>query len=319
MKVLVTGGAGYIGSVTTDLLLKANHEVVVYDNLTTGFRESIPSGAKFIFGDVRDRQLLPRVLRDGKIEAVIHFAAKLVVPESVERPFDYYENNVGGSLNVIQACLAEGVDQFVFSSTAAVYGSPAVNPVTEATETSPLNPYGHSKLMTERILRDLPLRSVVLRYFNVAGATPDLRFGPKTKNATLLIKVASEVACGKRPELLVYGDDYPTPDGTGIRDYIHVQDLAQAHLQALDYLAKGGPSKLFNCGYGHGFSVLQVIEAMRKVSGKEVPARVVPRRAGDSSAIIADAGKIRRELGWVPQLDDLETICRTAYEFEKIL
>lgn len=322
MRVLVTGGAGYIGSVTTRLLLDAGHEVVVYDNLTTGFREVIPSTASFIFGDIRDRELLPRILKDRKIEAIIHFAAKLVVPESVKQPAEYYENNVGGSLNIIQSCLKSGVDKLIFSSTAAVYGNPEKNPIDETGKTGPLNPYGSSKLMVENILRDLvgqPLRSVCLRYFNVAGATPDLLLGQRTRNATHLIKVAAEVACGKRESLQIFGDDYPTADGTGVRDYIHVQDLASAHVLALEHLARGGASELFNCGYGRGFSVKQVVETMREVSGHPIPATTAPRREGDAAAIVADSSKITKTLGWEPSFGDLAVICRTAYEFEKKL
>lgn len=322
-KILVTGGAGYIGSVTTSLLLREGFDVVVYDNLSTGFREAIPAGADFVFGDVRDQELLKRVMKDRKIQAVIHFAAKLIVPESVEKPLDYYETNLLGGLNVIHACLATGVDQMIFSSTAAVYGSPAHVPVTEEAVPDPLNPYGASKLMMERILADVAhggkLRSVTLRYFNVAGATMDLKIGQRTKKATHLVKVAAEVASGKRPTLEIYGDDYPTPDGTGVRDYIHVTDLAQAHVLALQYLQNGGRTEVFNCGYGHGTSVREVIEAMGRVIDRPLPVEIRSRRAGDASAIVADGSKIRQRLGWMPEIDDLERICRTAYEFEKNL
>ncbi|MCX7977978.1 MAG: UDP-glucose 4-epimerase GalE [Bdellovibrionaceae bacterium] len=323
MKILVTGGAGYIGSHTSSLLLARGHQVVVYDNLSTGFKEAIPKDSRFIFGDVRDRDLLRRVMRDHQIEAVIHFAAKLIVPESVEKPYEYYETNVLGGMNVAWACAETGVKALVFSSTAAVYGNPDRVPVTEDAPLRPLNPYGKSKAMVEEILRDFDhrygVRFVSLRYFNVAGAAADLSNGQRTKNATHLIKVAAEVACGKRPFLTIFGTDYPTLDGTGVRDYIHVEDLAVAHLLALEYLVDGGTSLVLNCGYGHGFSVRQVVETMRRESQIHFATEDGPRRPGDAAEIVADSTRLRKILGWVPQHDDLGFICRTAVQWERKL
>lgn len=321
MKVLVTGGAGYIGSITTRRLLAENHEVLVYDNLSTGFREAIPSPAKFVFGDIRDGALLGRVMKDEKIEAIIHFAAKLIVPESVEKPLEYYETNVLGGLRVIEAARANGVKAFIFSSTAAVYGNPETSPVSEQASLSPLNPYGASKAMIERVLMDLQatLPSVSLRYFNVAGASADLKSGQRTKSATHLVKVAAEVACGKRPSMAIFGTDYSTVDGTGVRDYIHVEDLADAHLLALNYLVDGGKSLVLNCGYGRGFSVRQVISAMEKVSGQKITVHSQQRRAGDAAEIVASPAKIFEVFPWSPKWDSLDEICRMAYEFERTL
>lgn len=322
MQVLVTGGAGYIGSHTVQKLLDAGYGVVVYDNITTGFREAIPAGAELVMGDVRDKLMLSRVMKDKKISAVVHFAAKLIVPESVEKPLDYYENNTAGVLTLAQACLENDVKKVVFSSTAAVYGDASVSGlITEASPTGPLNPYGQSKLMSESILRDCEkphgLKSVCLRYFNVAGAAVSGNNGQRTKNATHLIKVASEAACGKRESVGIFGTDYPTPDGTGVRDYIHVEDLAELHVLALKYLSDGGDSQIFNCGYGRGFSVREVIDTVRKVSGVNFKVIEQPRRAGDAAQLVADSSKIRKAFSWTPKYDNLELICQTAYNWEK--
>lgn len=325
MQVLVTGGAGYIGSHTVRQLLNAGMTPVVYDNLSTGFREAVPEGVVLIEGDVRDSARMAEVMRAHSIEAVIHFAAKLVVPESVEKPLEYYENNVLGTLKTLEACAATGVKKFIFSSTAAVYGNPAEVPVPEEALPQPLNPYGMSKWMSEKILADFAKARkfgfVVLRYFNVAGAAVEGGNGQRTKNATHLVKVAAEAACGKRDRVQIFGTDYPTPDGTGVRDYIHVDDLAIAHVKALEYLQKGGASDVFNVGYGRGYSVRDVLRAMQKVaSGKkavEISIQEVPRRAGDAAEVVADNRKIQTRLGWTAVHDDLELICRTSFEWER--
>lgn len=324
MKVLVTGGAGYIGSHTAQALLGAGHQVMVMDNITTGFREAVPVGVELIQGDVRNGALLAEVLKKNSVDAIIHFAAKLIVPESLEKPIEYYENNTMGVLSLVQACVASNVKKVVFSSTAAVYGDVSTNALlTERTPTAPLNPYGSSKLMSEQILRDCEaphgLRSVCLRYFNVAGAAEDGKNGQRTANATHLIKVASQAACGKRASVGIFGTDYPTPDGTGVRDYIHVEDLADLHVLALKYLNEGGKSEIFNCGYGHGFSVREVIDTVKKVSGVDFKVEEQPRRAGDAATLVADSSKVRKAFNWTPQRDNLELICKTAYEWEKKL
>lgn len=324
MKVLVTGGAGYIGSHTAQALLGAGHQVMVMDNITTGFREAVPVGVELIQGDVRNSALLAEVLKKNSVDAVIHFAAKLIVPESLEKPIEYYENNTMGVLSLVQACVASNVKKVVFSSTAAVYGDVATSGLlTEKTPTAPLNPYGSSKLMSEQILRDCEaphgLRSVCLRYFNVAGAAEDGKNGQRTANATHLIKVASQAACGKRASVGIFGTDYPTPDGTGVRDYIHVEDLADLHVLALNYLNEGGKSEIFNCGYGHGFSVREVIDTVKKVSGVDFKVEEQPRRAGDAATLVADSSKVRKAFNWTPKRDNLELICKTAYEWEKKL
>lgn len=320
MKVLVTGGAGYIGSQTTHSLLEWGHEVVVYDNLSTGFRDAVPSGAKFIFGDIRDGQLLGRVMKDQKIEAVMHFAAKLIVPESVEKPWEYYETNVQGGLKTLVAAKECGVRAFIFSSTAAVYGETGEAPVEEETPLRPVNPYGASKVMMEQILADSERAGgppfLVLRYFNVAGAMADASNGQRREKAAHLIHIASRVAAGALPEMAIFGEDYPTPDGTCVRDYIHVVDLAEAHVAALDYLERGGTSLTLNCGYGRGFSVKEVLTSFQKVLGRELPLRRGPRRAGDPARIVASARKVREVLNWHPRFDDLEEICRSALAWE---
>ncbi|AHI05721.1 UDP-glucose 4-epimerase [Bdellovibrio bacteriovorus W] len=322
MKVLVTGGAGYIGSHTAQKLIEAGFDVVVLDDLSTGFKEAVPAKAHFIQGDVTDLEVVTGVLKNQKIEAVIHFAAKLIVPESVEKPLLYYKNNTTGVMTMVEAMRTSGVDKIVFSSTAAVYGDASTDGlVNEETPTAPLNPYGHSKLMSEQILKDAGtaygISSVRLRYFNVAGASVDGANGQRTANATHLIKVSSEAACGKRSQVGVFGTDYPTTDGTGVRDYIHVEDLADLHVLALKYLNEGGTSDVFNCGYGEGFSVKQVIETVKKVSGVDFKVLEEPRRAGDAATLVADSRKVRKAFQWAPQRNNLELICRTAFEWEK--
>lgn len=321
--ILLTGGAGYIGSMVARLLLAQGEKVLVYDNLSTGHKDSIPAGAQFVFGDVLDGELLSRVMRDHKVTEVLHFAAKLVVSESVEKPLDYYEVNVVGGLRLIQACLKNNIRHLVFSSTAAVYGQPSEVPVRENSPLNPMNPYGASKAMMEKFLEDADhahgLRSVRLRYFNVAGAALDGSHGQRSLNATHLVKVASEAAAGKRPGMKIYGENYETADGTCIRDYIHVEDLAQAHLKALDHLRKGGESLTLNCGDGRGASVREVITVMKKVSQRDFPVEVAQKRAGDPGSLVAESTEIRRRLNWTPQATDLETICRTAFEWEQRL
>ena len=324
MTVLVTGGAGYIGSHTARSLVASGRPVVVLDSLYSGHRWAVPSQAVFVHGDVGDAGLVRDILATHSVDAVLHFAAHVEVPESVTDPLKYYRNNVTGSLRLIEACVESGVDRLVFSSSAAVYGVPDHLPVTEETPLSPINPYGWSKAMTEQMLADLadsrtptPMRHVALRYFNVAGASLDGALGQATPNATHLIKVACEAACGRRERVVVFGTDYPTPDGTGVRDYVHVEDLADAHLAALTYLENGGASRALNCGYGHGYSVREVLETVRRVSGVDFPVVEADRRAGDPPALIADAGRIRDVLSWVPRYDDLEQICRSAYQWER--
>jgi UDP-glucose 4-epimerase len=325
--VLVTGGAGYIGSHTVRRLIAAGHRVVVLDNLSTGHRWAVHSEAAFVEGDTRDRDRVRDLLREHEVGAVIHFAAHLVVPESVAEPAKYYANNIGGTTSVADACCAAGVRHFIFSSTAAVYGIPPHIPVSEDTRPEPINPYGTSKLVSEWLLRDLaarpgahaPFGYVALRYFNVAGASLDGRLGQATANATHLIKVAAEAACGRREAVTVFGSDYPTPDGTCIRDYIHVEDLADAHVLALSWLLEGGAPLTLNCGYGHGFSVREVLDCVRAVSGRDFPIVDGPRRAGDPPALVADPGRLRERLGWRPRHDDLRTICHSAWAFERSL
>lgn len=323
MKVLVTGGAGYIGSHTVQKLIEGGHSPVVYDNLSTGFRVAVPESVPLIIGDVRDTALLAKTMREHQIEGVIHFAAKLVAPESVEKPLEYYENNVLGTIRLLEACKAVGVNKFIFSSTAAVYGNPEEFLVTEQTPTAPLNPYGASKLMSERVIQDSGtahgLRYVILRYFNVAGASLKGNNGQRTAGATSLIKVAGEVAAGKKDHLEIFGTDYPTPDGTGIRDYIHVDDLADVHVLVLEHLNQGQASNIFNVGYGHGFSVRDVIKAMQKVSVKTFAVKEGLRREGDPIGFVADSTKAQKALSWKPKYDNLELICKTTFEWEKTI
>ncbi|MBS0583727.1 MAG: UDP-glucose 4-epimerase GalE [Proteobacteria bacterium] len=318
--ILVTGGAGYIGSHVVLQLIEAGENVIVLDNLSTGFVEAVLD-AKLIVGDVGDRTLVADILAEHQIQTVLHFAARTIVPESVADPLRYYANNTCATRNLLACCAQAGVEHFVFSSTAAVYGIPADGVAGEDTPTLPINPYGTSKLMSEWMLRDLAaasaLRYVALRYFNVAGCDPQGRIGQSTKNATLLVKVACEAALGKRDRLLVFGTDYPTPDGTGVRDYIHVDDLARAHLDALRYLRDGGASMTLNCGYGHGYSVRDVIAAVGRAHGTAFPVETRPRRAGDPPSLIADARRIREVLDWRPRHDDLDLIARTALAWER--
>ena len=323
MTVLVTGGAGYIGSHMVLALLDAGERVVVIDNLSTGFRSAVPPPALLIEGNVGDEGLVSRVIAEHGVRAIIHFAGSIVVPDSVADPLGYYLNNTSNSRTLIAAAVAGGVKAFIFSSTAAVYGNPSEIPVKETADLKPVSPYGTSKLMTELMLRDTALahdfRYVALRYFNVAGADPTGRAGQSTPRATHLIKVACETALGKRASMDVFGTDYPTPDGTCVRDYIHVTDLVAAHMAALGYLETGGQSDVFNCGYSSGYSVLDVIEAVKRAAGGPFPVTLGPRRPGDAEAIVADSAKIRERLGWTPKLADLDTIVAHALGWERSL
>jgi UDP-glucose 4-epimerase len=320
--ILVTGGAGYIGSHTVQQLLARGESVVVLDNLATGFRQAVP-GVTLIEGDVGDRGLVEALLREHGIRTVIHFAAATIVPESVADPLKYYGNNTCQTRSLLAACAAAGVEHFVFSSTAAVYGIPDSGICAEDSPLSPINPYGTSKLMSEWMLRDLAaasgLRYVVLRYFNVAGSDPEGRIGQSTRKATLLVKVAAEASVGKRAAVSIFGTDYPTPDGTGVRDYIHVVDLAGAHLLAVDYLRGGGASETLNCGYGHGYSVREVLQSVARVAGKPLNILEQPRRAGDPPVLIARCERVRSVLGWRPGLDDLDGIVASSLAWERKL
>jgi UDP-glucose 4-epimerase len=323
MTVLVTGGAGYIGSHMVLELADAGERVVVLDNLSTGFPWAVAEGVPLIVGDTGDQPLVTRLIRQHGIDAIIHFAASIVVPDSVRDPLGYYRNNTVNSRALIECAVTNGVRHLVFSSTAAVYGNPAETLVKEDAPTQPISPYGWSKLMSEIMLRDAGraygLGHVVLRYFNVAGADPDCRAGQSSKAATHLIKVAVEAALGLRSRLEVYGDDYPTPDGSCIRDYIHVSDLARAHSDALRHLRSGSPSLTLNCGYGHGFSVLEVVETVKRVSGVDFKVEIAPRREGDPARIVADSQQARATLGWRPRFDDLPTIVAHALAWERTL
>ena len=323
MTVLVTGGAGYIGSHMVHELADAGERVVVLDNLSTGFEWAVAKGVPLVVGETGDQALVARLIREHGVDAIIHFAASIVVPDSVRDPLGYYRNNTMNSRTLIECAVKGGVRHFIFSSTAAVYGNPAEIPVKEDSATLPISPYGWSKLMTEVMLRDAGsahgLQHVILRYFNVAGADPQHRTGQSTKAATHLIKVAVETVLGLRPKLDVFGDDYPTPDGTCIRDYIHVSDLVRAHADALRYLRAGAPSLTLNCGYGHGFSVLDVIDAVKRVSGVDFKVDIAPRRPGDPAQIVAHSERVRSELGWRPRYDDLAIIVRDALAWERLL
>jgi UDP-glucose 4-epimerase len=320
MTILVTGGAGYIGSHVVGQLQQRGEHVVVLDNLYSGFREAV-GDAELVVGDVGDRELVTHTLDRHGIDTVMHFAAHTVVPESVADPLKYYGNNTCNTRNLLACCVDGGVRHFVFSSTAAVFGMPPGGVAEEDTPTAPINPYGASKLMSEMMLRDVSaatrLRHVILRYFNVAGCDPQGRIGQSTPNATLLIKVACEHAAGRRARLSLFGTDYDTPDGTCIRDYIHVSDLADAHLRALDYLRTGGTSTTLNCGYGHGYSVRQVLDAVGRVSGKTLNVEEQPRRPGDPPVLVARSDRLKALLGWQPQYDNLDTIVRTALAWER--
>ncbi len=320
--VLVTGGAGYIGSHTVLQLVARGERVVVLDDLSTGFRQAVRD-VPLVIGSVGDRRLVDAVLAEHQVDTVIHFAAHTIVPESVSNPLKYYGNNTCSTRSLLESASAANVRHFVFSSTAAVYGIPAAGLASEESPTAPINAYGTSKLMSEWMLRDLAaasaLRYVALRYFNVAGSDTRGRIGQSTRAATLLVKVACEAAVGKRPHLSVFGSDFPTPDGTGVRDYIHVEDLASAHLNALDYLRGGGQSLVANCGYGHGYSVREVISSVERVAGLKLTVREEPRRPGDPPSLVARCDKVRGILGWTPKLDDIDTIVRTSLDWEKKL
>ncbi len=323
MTVLVTGGAGYIGSHMVWRLLDAGESVVVVDRLSTGFDWAVAPEAELVVADIADQETVEAVIRRRGVDAIIHFAGSIVVPESVSDPLGYYLNNTVKSRALMESAVRTGVRHFIFSSTAAVYGTPEKVPVTEDAATLPESPYGTSKLMTEAMLRDAAaahdFRYTALRYFNVAGADPRGRTGQSTRGATHLIKVASEAATGKRPFMEVFGTDYPTPDGTCVRDYIHVADLVDAHWLALQRLRGGGDSLVANCGYGRGYSVKQVIETVKAVTGSDFEVRLSPRRAGDAVSVVADAARARAEFGWAPKLDDLQAIVRDAAAWEEAL
>ncbi|MEE4235924.1 MAG: UDP-glucose 4-epimerase GalE [Anderseniella sp.] len=323
MSVLVTGGAGYIGSHMVLALTDAGHEVVVLDNLSTGVAWAVSPKAKLVEGDIADQALVARIIKNHGVDAVVHFAGSIVVPESVTDPLGYYNNNTCKSRSLVESAVKGGVPHFIFSSTAAVYGNPKSVPVRESDDLLPISPYGTSKLMTELMLRDTTaahdLNYVALRYFNVAGADPRGRSGQSTPRATHLIKVACETALGSRDHMSVFGTDYDTPDGTCLRDYIHVSDLVAAHLDALTYLKQGGESQVFNCGYGKGYSVLEVIGAVEKACGHKMDVRMSPRRPGDPAEIVANADKARATLHWKPKHADLDLIVNTALAWEKHL
>lgn len=320
MKVFVTGGAGYIGSHIVKMLGEAGHDVLVYDSLLTGHDWAVLYG-KLVVGDLADDMLLAKTLSDFKPDAVIHFAAHIRVEESMQEPLKYYRNNTVNALGLLEAMKKSGVNKLIFSSTAAVYGIPELNPVTEETPFNPINPYGASKAMVEQILRDLSasmdFRYVSLRYFNVAGADASGKIGQAYKNATHLITRALKTAKGELPKLTIFGTDYSTPDGTCVRDYIHVNDLASAHVLALQYLMDAGNSTVFNCGYGHGYSVREVVAASRKITGVHFPADETGRRPGDPPALIADSSKIKHALSWQPKFDSLDYIIKTAWDWER--
>ncbi len=321
MAVLVTGGAGYIGSHVAWALVDAGYEVVILDDLSTGIRANVPPATRFVLGRVGDRAAVARLLKESQVTAVLHFAASIVVPESVTQPLAYYDNNVSTMVGLLRACDDAGVHQVVFSSSAAVYGAPDRVPIAESAALAPINPYGTTKLVNEWILRDAALsggglRYVALRYFNVAGADPAGRTGQSTPVATHLVKLAVQAALGRRPSLSVFGTDYPTDDGTCIRDYIHVSDLADVHVLALRWLEGGGDCQALNCGYGHGYSVRDVVDTVKRVSGVDFPVVIAPRRAGDPPSLVADASRLRSLLGWTPQHDDLDAIVRTALNWE---
>ena len=320
MNILITGGAGYIGSHVVKALGSLGHNLVIYDNLSTGHREAVTYG-ELVAGDLSDSEKLDALFASSKFDAVLHFAGSIKVPESVVNPLKYYKNNTENSLRLISMCDKYKVKNFIFSSTAAVYGIPKDGICREESELKPINPYGHSKLMTEKMLMDVSnassLRYVILRYFNVAGGDIEGRIGQSFPEPFHLINVASEAAFGKRSQLEVFGTDYPTPDGTCVRDYIHVTDLADAHVKALEYLEKGGKSDVLNCGYGHGFSVKEVISRVKSVTGVDFKVIESPRRPGDPASLTAKVDRIHSVIGWKPKYDDLNVIIKSAYEWEK--
>jgi UDP-glucose 4-epimerase len=319
-KILVTGGAGYIGSHTVRQLGEAGYQIVVYDNLSTGSAKAVLNGSLFV-GDLNDKLALELAFAQHNFDAVLHFAASISVPESVANPLDYYQNNTRNTLNLLRCCQKFGVKKFVFSSTAAVYGEPQENPVSESCPTNPINPYGCSKLMSEWMIRDYGLSSdfkfVILRYFNVAGADLQGRIGQSSAKASHLMKVACDAALGTRTSVGIFGTDFATPDGTGIRDYIHVEDLAAAHINALRYLEGGGQSEILNCGYGQGYSVAEVLAKLKQISGIDFPVIESPRRPGDPACVIACGDRLRQVLGWQPQYNNLETILKTTFAWEQ--
>jgi UDP-glucose 4-epimerase len=321
-SILITGGAGYIGSHVVRQLGEAGESIVVLDNLSTGFRSAVLYG-DLVVGETGDSDLVSRVISDYSVDTIMHFAAHTIVPESVEFPLKYYGNNTCSSRNLLECALAADIRHFIFSSTAAVYGRSPEGICSEESPTAPMNPYGMSKLMTEYMLRDASaaseLQYISLRYFNVAGSDPGCRIGQSTENATLLTKVACQAAIGKRDVIEIYGTDYDTPDGTGIRDYIHVEDLGHAHVDALTHLRKGGGSEVLNCGYGHGFSVREVIAAVEKANGAPINVREGARRAGDPDVLISSSERIKDRLGWQPRYDDLDVIVRSALDWERYL
>jgi len=323
MTVLVTGGAGYIGSHTVDALVQAGESVVVIDDLSTGFSDFLAEGVPLLVGDAGDEDLVEGVIAQHRVESIIHLAGSVVVPDSMRDPLQYYRNNTMTTRSLLNAAVRTGVNRFIFSSTAAVYGTSDQMPVAEHAPTRPLSPYGSSKLMTEIMLHDVAsahgMDYIVLRYFNVAGADPLARMGLATNGATHLLKIAVEAATGQRAKIDVFGTDYPTPDGSCIRDFIHVSDLAQAHRAALSHLRRGGTSATLNCGYGRGYSVLETIEAVRRISGRNFAVQYAPRRPGDIMAMVADVRRIRATLDWTPRYDDLDTIASHALAWEQRL
>ena len=323
MHILITGGAGYIGSHLVKLFGEhTSHRLTILDNLSTGHRPAVLYGDLAVI-DLADTKAVEELLKHGRFDAAIHFAAHIVVPESVSDPLKYYMNNTANTTNLIRLCVKYGIGKFIFSSTAAVYGEPDTGVVVETSPLAPINPYGMSKLMSERVLLDTTrafpdrFKAVILRYFNVAGADPDGRIGQSFPDATHLIKVAAQTALGKRSQINIFGTDFPTPDGTGIRDYIHVCDLAALHLRALEHLNAGGAPDIFNCGYGHGYSVREVLDTVKRVSRANLKIIESPRRAGDPAKLIADSTKVRQAWNWSPQYDSLELICRTALDWER--